>query len=235
MIRIKNIVSFMFPVIVEHCHGKVTDYLEVVQSNGQYVLNSQNANYSFGGVHVIFDKLFKKININQYTFNNVLILGMGAGNIIKLLQEKYHVYCPITAVEKDEVVIDLAKKYFDIGKYKSLNIIHADAFEYACSTTHKYDLIISDLFIEWDVPEIFASNDYLLNLKRISTSNACIIYNKMTELPVHKKELLSLSDHFEKVFPGSEIHTLYVNESQNSILYHNTLPVSQKNQIKELR
>ncbi len=225
MKHIKNIVSFIYPILIESRHGTVTNYLEVMQSNGQYVLNSQKANYSFGGVHIIFDKLFQKINIKQYDFKNVLILGMGAGSIIKLLQEKYDINCSITAVEKDKVVIELAKKYFNIEKYKTLTIINADAFEYSTTTTDTYDLIISDLFVEWDVPKIFASNEYLLNLKRISNNKACIIYNKMTELPIHKKEMADLSDDFERVFPGSEIHTLCVNESENSILFNNTLPV----------
>lgn len=213
----------MYPILIESRNGTVTNYLEVMQSNGQYVLNSQNANYSYGGVHIIFDKLFQKINIKQYDFKNVLLLGMGAGSIIKLLQEKYAINCAITAIEKDEVVIDLAKKYFDIENYKNLNIVHADAFDYAATCNNTYDLIISDLFIEWDVPKKFASNEYLKNLKRISSDKACIIYNKMTELDIHKKELVNVSHEFEKIFPDAVIHKLIVNDSENSILYSNTL------------
>lgn len=226
MERIRNIASFLYPIMVEARNGKVTNYLEVMKSNGKYVLNSQNANYSFGGVHILFDQLFQKINIKRYDFKNVLILGMGAGSIISLLQEKYHINCPITAVEKDEVVIELAKKYFSIEKYRALTIVNADAFEYVKTTMNKYDLIISDLFIEWDVPKIFASNEYLINLKRISDNKACVIYNKMTELAIHKKEFIDLSEDFENVFQGSEIHTVIANESENSILYYNTLPIS---------
>jgi spermidine synthase len=229
MKRIKNIISFMYPVMIEHRPGKVTNYLEVIKSSGQFILNSHKANYSFGGVHMIFDELFQKININQYHIKNVLLLGMGAGSVIRLLQEKYHINCSITAVEKDDVVIELAKKYFEIETCKSLTIVKADAFEYVNTTADKYDLIISDLFVEWDVPKIFASRQYLLNLKKISNEKSCIIYNKMTELPIHKKELSDLSEDFESVFPGSEIHKLYVNDSENSMLYHNTLALLVKN------
>ena len=223
MKRIKNIVSYLYPIVIEARNGKVTNYLEVVKSKGQYVLNCQNANYSFGGVYTIFDRLFDKIDIQKYNFKNVLILGMGAGSIISLLFEKYMCHCKITAVEKDDVVIDLAEKYFNIERHKELTIINADAFEYTRTTEHKYDLIISDLFIECDVPKVFASDEYLINLKRISNEGCCLIYNKMTELPIHKKEMIYLSEDFERIFPGSEIHKLYVNESENSVLYNNTL------------
>lgn len=228
MKRIKNFVSFIYPLMVEARNGQVTNYLEVIKSNGKYVLNSLEANYSFGGVHIIFDKLFQRINIRQYDFKNVLVLGMGAGSVIKLLQEEYDINCSITAVEKDGVIIELAKKYFSIDKYKSLTIVNADAFEYVDTTTNSYDLIISDLFVEFNVPEKFASQEYLMNLKRISNDKACVIYNKMTELAIHKRELNYLYDDFERIFPGSEIHRLYVNESENSILCSNTLPFLEK-------
>ena len=221
----------MYPIKIESRKGEVTSYLEVMQSNGKYVLNSENANYSYGGVHVIFDKLFQKIDIKQYNFKKVLLLGMGAGSIIKLLQEKYNINCSITAIEKDEVVIDLAKKYFGINTYKNLNIINADAFDYAASCNETYDLIISDLFVEWDVPKKFASNEYLKSLKRISSNKACIIYNKMTELDIHKKELIDVSIAFEKVFPNAIVHKLIVNDSENSILYSNTLPLLEKEMV----
>lgn len=228
MKRIKNIVSFLYPVMIETCNGTVTPYLEVMKSRGKYVLNSQNANYSFGGLHTIFDKLFQKMDINKFEIKNVLILGMGAGSIISLLKDKYRINCSITAIEKDEVVIELARKYFNIEKYKSLTIINENAFEYSRITENKYDLIISDLFIDSQVPKIFASNEYLENLKRISNERCCIMYNKMTEELMHKKEMADLLEKFKHIFPGSKIHKFDVCHSENSVLYYNTLPVSKK-------
>lgn len=227
MKRIKNLISFVYPLTIETRSGSITSYLEVIKSGGKYVLNSQNANYSFGGIHLIFDELFHYIKIGKYNIKNVLLLGMGAGNAIFLLRQ-HGVKCAVTAIEKDEVVIELAKKYFNIETYSSLKVINNDAFAYAAQTTEKYDLIISDLFIDGDVPEIFASIEYLQNLKRISNEQSCVIYNKMTELPVHKRELVDLSEDFEHIFPGSEVLKLYANETENSLLYCNTLPLASK-------
>lgn len=225
MKRIKNIVSFIYPLMIEARDGRVTPYLEVIQTRGKYVLNSENANYSFDGLHIIFNQLFKKIDINKFEFKNVLILGMGAGSIISLLRDKYNINCPITAIEKDEVVIELAKKYFNIDKYKSLIIKKTDAFDYVINTSIKYDLIISDLFIDNNVPKIFASRAYLKNLKRISSESSCIMYNKMTESAVHKKELQEVLNDFEYIFPGTELYKFDVYHSENRVLYYNSLPV----------
>ena len=228
MKNFKNIMSFLYPMKIESRTGSLTPYLEVIKFQGKQELNSLTVNYSFGGLHKIFEQLFKKIDIEKFDFKNVLILGMGAGSIVSLLEKKHKINCHITAVEKDEVVIELAKKYFNIDEYKSLTIIQEDAFEYVCRTKEKYDLIISDLFIESDVPEKFKSNEYLVNLKRISKDSCCIIYNKMTYLQNHKKELTELFKKFELIFPGATIYKLYTFSAENSLIYYNTLPIGIK-------
>lgn len=228
MRSLKDIASFLYPQLVEVRKGTTTPYLEIRKSRGKYILNSITVNYSFGGAHLIFEQLFRKINIQQFDFRNVLILGMGAGSIISLLREKYGMNCSITAVENDQVVIELAEKYFDIRKYKSLGIINEDAYTYVCETKGKYDLIISDIFVDADVPKIFASSEYLLNLRRISNEHCCVIYNKMTEQSIHKKEFGDLALTFERIFSDSEIHQLFAYGSENSLLFSNTLPIRSK-------
>jgi precorrin-6B methylase 2 len=223
MKKIKNILTKIHPTVIETREGSVTPYLEITKTNGKYVLNSDTANYSFGGLHVLFDTFFKQIHIKQYDIHTVLLLGMGAGSVITLLKGKYKIDCAITAIEKDDVVIELAKKYFQIEKHKSLSIVNDDAFEYVKTTYKKFDLIISDIFIEGNVPEQFASPEYIHNLKRILNKNSCIIYNKMTENPKHKKEVKAFEKLFSDVFIGAETHKLIANDSENSLLYYNTL------------
>jgi len=235
MKKIKNIVSYMYPVVVETREGSVTPYLEVMKSNGKYVLNSQNANYSFGGLHILFDVFFKQIAIKKYDIKSVLLLGMGAGSVVSLIKQKYKIDCAITAIEKDEVVIELAKKYFEIEKYKPLSIVNDDAFEFVKTTYKKFDLIISDIFIDGNVPALFATPEYLHNLKRISNDKSCIIYNKMTELPIHKKEVAEFQKLFDTIFPGAKTHKLIANESENSLLYYNTLPLIANSKISTSR
>ncbi|MBL7933987.1 MAG: hypothetical protein JNL60_18935 [Bacteroidia bacterium] len=220
----KNIASYVQPVIIDIKTGKVTPYLEVVMYRGRYSLNSRNANYSFGGLHEIFESLFRRVKIEQYRFKNILVLGMGAGSVVSILRDDYGIFNPITAVEKDEVVIELAGQYFDIHKNRNLNIVLDDAFHYVANATEKFDLVIVDLFVEGEVPKIFSSVKFLTNLQRIVNSQSCVIYNKMTEDPKHKEELIELSMDFESVFPGSELFTFDVNNSENSILYKNTIP-----------
>ncbi len=220
MKKIKDLVSFFYPLMLEARKGKVNPYLEVMKYKGKNILNSQTVNYSYGGLHTIFNELFEKIKLQKYTFKNILVLGMGAGSVISLLRDKYKIDCNITAIEKDEVVIELAKKYFNVDRFKSLTIVHEDAYTYTTQTRERYDLIISDLFIDGDVPEIFASKKYLLNLRRIAENNCCIIYNKMTDKPIHKNEFISLFENFEQIFPGAVAHQFVAHGTENSLLYY---------------
>lgn len=223
MTKLKTILSYIHPVLLEAREGTITPYLEVIKQNGKNILNSQNANYSFNGLNHILKQLFKKINLQNYTFQHILILGMGAGNAIELLRETYHIESPITAIEKDPVVIELAKKHFNIERHKNLTIIKKDAFDFVTNSNQKFDLIISDLFVDDIVPKIFASKEYIKGLKRVTHENSCIIYNKITEHPTHKQELLRVKENFDFYFSNVEVFKFYVHELENSIVYHNSM------------
>lgn len=223
--KINTWISYIHPVLIEARSGEVTPYLEVMRTSGKNVLNTNCVNYSYNGLHIIMSHFFNQIKLQNYSFNNILILGMGAGSIISLLRKKYHLTCKITAVEKDAVVIELAKRHFDIKQYSNLNIVHEDAFDFVRNSNEKYDLIISDLFIDNNVPKKFASYEYLMNLKRVSTESCLVAYNKMTQEKRHKEEFIELLHDFEEVFPGCEILKFYAYETENSILYFNSLPI----------
>jgi spermidine synthase len=224
MNKIKHLLSFIYPVLIESRLGEVNPYLEVKKFNGQYILNSETVNYSYGDHYELFDSLFYKINIQQRDFTNVLVLGMGAGSVISLLTEKYGRECKITAIEKDGVVIELAKNYFDIERFGSLTVINDDASKFVSETKETFDLIIVDLFIDMEVPKQFSSIEFISNLKRIATTNCCVIYNKITNKLAHKKELEVLFLEFGKIFPSSEIYKVVGNATENSFIYCNTLP-----------
>lgn len=219
---IKHIISFFYPLMVEAVNGDVTPFLEITRYKGKYHLNSLNANYSFGSLHAIFDGLFRQMDVGQYHFKNILILGMGGGSIISLLRNKYNISVPITAVEKDPVVIDLAARYFNITHYRDLNIVQADAYDFVCTSRDSYDLVIVDLFVDSIVPGIFASPGFLRHLRRITCDASCVIYNKMTEEAAHKSEFMALSEEFGRLFPGYKVIKVEANHSENSLLYSNT-------------
>jgi spermidine synthase len=221
--NLTKVLSYLFPQRINVAEGHGGAYLEVVVNNGKLMLNANQSNYSFGGLHLIFEQLFDQIELSQYDIKKVLLLGLGAGSVVDLLVNKHGLKCNIIGVELDVNVIDFAKKYFDIEKYKSLKIVQAEAFEYVQNSNEKFDLIVVDLFVGDTVPEVFASEEFIKHLRRLSNEKCCVAYNKMTDTALHKEELKVLSAKFDQVFPGWELFTIYAYGYENSLVCFNTL------------
>lgn len=114
----RYIFSYLIPLIIEKRNGEISQTLEIGMVNGHYTLDTSTVNYSYGGLHTLFLNVFKKFKIREREFHNVLILGFGAGSIVSILKEDYKKKCAITAVEKDKIVIELGKKYFNTDRFK---------------------------------------------------------------------------------------------------------------------
>lgn len=78
-------------------------------------------------------------------FKRVLLLGVGGGAVVRQLQSIDH-YDSITAIEIDELHLQIARDWFDVGG-DEVSLIHADAIEWVQAYAGPpFDLIIDDLF-----------------------------------------------------------------------------------------
>ena len=175
---LKFLSSFLFSYKAEERKSDVSGAIEVVYSNGKYVLDTTHVNYSFGGLHEVFQKAFGQFNIKQREIKNVLILGFGAGSVASILQKEYGKEVEMVGVEKDKVVIELAKKYFLIDQYKRLTLHCDDAYHFVLNNPRTgFDLIIVDIFIDLLVPEKFQEEKFLSALNKLLSENGILFYN----------------------------------------------------------
>jgi spermidine synthase len=227
--KLEKLCSYIWPLQIEVCAGSENGLLEVELVKGKYVLNSEKINFSFGSTYEIFQRVFHDVKLENFNFSNCLLLGLGGGTVMNLLQKKYHFRFPVTAIEIDEKVVELGRKYFKLGDYKNLVILNQDAFQYVKNSRDKFDLIIVDIYLDDIVPELFHSKEFITALKNISSANAIILFNKMLGPQNSKKEYNDLVAEMGSAFGTLSCLSYVINGGENKVIYVNS---KQNNSIK---
>ena len=191
---LKYFSSFLFTHVVEASKSDVSGKIEVLYSNGKYVLDSEHVNYSFGGLHKVFQIVFKRFGIKQREIKNVLILGFGCGSVASILQDEYHKNLEMVGVEKDEAVIKLAKKYFSLEQYKNLSLHCEDAYDFAQRCKRKFDLIVMDVFVDIDIPEKFLDEAFVSAAGDLLADDGILFYN----LVIYNEKIRDKGAHLYK-------------------------------------
>ncbi len=149
--------------------------MEVTYINGKKVLDSKNANYSYGSLQEILEIGLSKLDFKK--INSVLLLGLGGGSIVFSLRNKFKYEERITAVEFDEKMIEIAEKEFLVVQNSNLKIVHDDAFNFVKENTEQYDLIVVDLFVDQKVPKQFYSEDFCNYLYQRMSNKGSFLFN----------------------------------------------------------
>jgi len=189
--------SYLTEIHVESCPSKINPHMYVSLSKGRVQLSTENAVYSYEDRYDNFRLLFDKIDLGSLTFENALLLGLGLGSVPLLIEKNGLQLDEMALVEIDENVIYLAQKYtLDFLKTKFTTYC-VDASVFVQSHQRKYDLIISDIFLDDEIPDYFLTTDYLHALKRLQTRNGLIIMNTLASTSADKEKS---GAYFEKVF-----------------------------------
>lgn len=124
------------------------------------------------------------------------MLGLGGGCVLKVIRNTYNMHCPITAVEFDPLMIEIAEKYFHIYDIQNLTVHLADAWEFCQNTNMSYDFVIVDIFIDLQVPEIFLTETFALNLSRSLLNNGFLLFNLIPSKTFDKNAFLQLYQQY---------------------------------------
>ncbi len=188
--------SFFIPINVTKKKSAISKSIEVTWNNGQLVLDSQNTNYSYGSLQRILRKGLKYIGFERIkSFENVLILGVAGGSVIKTLVDEIKFKGKITGVEIDLEIIKIANDYFKLNEIKNLEISIDDAFEYVLKTKEKYDLIVIDIFQDTTMPNFLFEDFFINRVNFLLNLNGFILFNTMV---INEKERIRNIDYKKK-------------------------------------
>ncbi|MFM9946739.1 MAG: spermidine synthase [Saprospiraceae bacterium] len=198
--------SYLFEQHLESTLSDLNPYLSVSLVKGRYQLNTANAVYSFADLYTNFRRAFHRIKIKSQPVNDVLILGFGLGSIPYMLERVFDCRFNYTAVEIDEEVLYLAHKYTLSDISSPIELITADAFDFAAQCETQYDLICMDVFLDDIIPEDFETLDFLADLQRMLSPQGILLYNRLSYSEGDKQKSQAFFDEaFRKIFPDAVI------------------------------
>lgn len=210
---IKKIFSYLIPIKIYEMKSALSKSIEVTWTNGELVLDSENANYSYGSLQRILRFGLKNIGYEKIVpMTHILVLGVAGGSVIKTLVDEIKYKGNITGVEIDPEIIKIANTYFKLDQVRNLEIVIDDAFEFVLKTKSKYDLIIIDIFQDTTMPNFLFETFFINRICFLLKSHGLILFNTMIlneSQNIRNKKYVSeffKSDFLIKTIPRVEVH-----------------------------
>lgn len=221
---LKRLLSYFCPLPIHSQNSNISKRLEVNYTNGKYVLDSKSTNYSFGNLQKVLYAGLKSIGIARIrTMQNCLVLGVGAGSVLHTLRNDIRFQGPITAVELDEEVIRLGRKYFEFDQLENIDLQITDAFDFVLRNQKRFDLIVIDIFQDSEMPAFLYQDFFIKHLKLSLSSNGCMLFNTIiveasqvernTAYCTHFTEPLYRVERLRNIDRFNELVVVYANPS----------------------
>jgi spermidine synthase len=183
---LKRLFSYFIPVNIYRKRSALSKNIEITWANGELVLDSQNTNYSYGSLQRILRKGLKNIGFEKVSaMQDILVLGVAGGSVIKTLTDEIGFTGKIIGVEIDAEIIKIANTFFHLDQIPNLEIVIDDAFEFVLKTKNKYDLIIIDVFQDTNMPNFLFEKFFANRLGFLLNNNGFLLFNTMTLTGVH--------------------------------------------------
>lgn len=218
----KRYLSYLVEIHLESASSTYNPHLYVSMRMGRFQLSTAHAVYSFADLYVNFAKAFAQCKLEELPGKDALVLGLGLGSIPYILEKKMGLDFHLTAVEIDEVIIDLAYRY-TLSELKSpIDLICTDAEIFVASTYQKFDLICMDVFLDDQIPGPFQQVEFLEQLRDLLNPGGLLLFNVLALRRMDlKKAGKFFSEVFKQVFPQAtfvEVESNWVLVNEQSML-----------------
>lgn len=199
--------------ILEEVESPVNGKIQVVKSLGfGTYIQVEKLTQSGGVVRDVWRTTLKKVKGQKSKVKSCLILGLGGGSAAELVR-KYWPETKITGIEIDPIMVDLGKKYLDLGG-SEVRIVIEDAYNF-CSNqaliSNRYDLILVDLYVGDKVPKKFETDEFIKLVKSLLSKEGIAVFNRLywdekrKEAEIFHKKLIHVFRKVRPVYPEANV------------------------------
>jgi len=104
-----------------------------------------------------------------------LVVGLGAGGYPRLIRQTFP-RARVEVVELDEMVLDVARRFFGLKEDPRLSVRIADGAQ-AFDDGRKWDLIFLDAYGDTDIPEALATPEFFARVNQALTAGGVAVAN----------------------------------------------------------
>lgn len=166
----------------------------------------------------VWGRLVENLHEQMPELKTVMVLGLGGGSMQHLLAKKFP-GIHITSVEIDKVMVDVAKKYFNLDDIPNHRIIVDDALK-VIAVPEEYGIaqnsmqaVIVDIFCGEKYPELGTSGNFFACVKNLVIPGGLVVFNRIY-LEHHQEQVNQFIDSLEGFF--SDIKSVIIAGRTNS-------------------
>lgn len=152
-------------------------------------------------VKKVWKDALKKIKKVKSEAGSILILGLGGGSVVELVDD-YWPESNKTGVDIDSVMIEMGKKYLNLGKVKNLRVVVSDAEKFTDECREKFDLILVDIYKGANIPKQFTTKKFMAIVCHLLKKDGVAAFNHLYS-SIEKKDADEFGRKLRSVFPAS--------------------------------
>ncbi len=197
--------SYIYPQTIARFASLYNKDIRVVEEHGRNKILVNGSPQSGPYIEKLWKQACRAFAIpKKFSPESILVMGIAGGTVIHLLSLWYP-HAKITAVDIDQTMIDIGKRFFGLKQMKNLVMKQADAKVFVSQEgqkSHHYDLIIVDLSFGRIIPAFVIREDFLKDIKTLKGKNGLAVINflrerQYREISKHLKQ--TLANLFERV------------------------------------
>lgn len=184
-----NFAGIKVPELIHESSSKYNKKIQVYKIEDRYrlVVNNIVQSISVNTPSVtrrVWGKVVQTVKENKPQALTALLLGLGGATMPHLFKKEMP-QLKVTAIEIDEEMIDVAKRYFDLDSLTNLSVIKADALrvlthpeEYNLEDNF-FDVVIVDIYCGGKYPDLGKSGSFFAGVKNLVKPGGLVLFNRI--------------------------------------------------------